>query len=77
MRISVHLTPWTKQNSVERTIDLLWNEVYLVRIKARPIEGKANKMLLEVIAEYFWVPRRKVSLKKWLKSRNKILEISS
>ena len=75
MKISVRLTPWARENAVEKVIDLLWNEIYLVRVKARPVAWEANTMLIEVLAKYFWVAKRFVVLIKGLKSRNKIVDI--
>lgn len=41
-----------------------------------PLEGKANKRIMELLAEYFKVPVSKVKIIQGFKSKQKIVEIS-
>lgn len=40
-----------------------------------PFENRANQELIEIISEYFNVPKTKISIVLGLRSREKILEI--
>ena len=42
-----------------------------VRLRAPPVEGRANDALVEFLAAYFEVPRRNVRITAGLKSRRK------
>ena len=51
------------------------NEIYEVRVKAPPIDGKANKELIELLAKYFQIPKRNIEIKSGFTSRSKIIII--
>jgi uncharacterized protein (TIGR00251 family) len=46
-----------------------------VYLTAPPVEGKANKLLREVLAKYLKVPKSCLSILKGETSRNKIIKI--
>jgi uncharacterized protein (TIGR00251 family) len=71
MKISVHVTPRSGKNEVICTGD----RSYRVRITASPVEGKANDMLIEVLAGYFHKPKRNLSIVSGESGRRKIVEI--
>lgn len=48
---------------------------YKIRLNVKPIEGKANKKLIEVLAEHFKVSKSSVSIVMGETSRNKTIEI--
>lgn len=70
MRISVRVKPGSKLNSVE-----LEGEHYLVRLRAQPVEGKANTALICVLADHFGVKKRDVEIRSGVSARYKIVEI--
>ncbi len=47
----------------------------VLRLKAPPVEGKANKAAVEFVSRFFAVPRQSVSLVSGEKSRHKVFEI--
>lgn len=47
-----------------------------IKIKQEPIQGAANKKLIEVLSDYFNIPAKKVRILKGFKRRNKIVEIN-
>ena len=51
------------------------DEEWVLRLSAPPVDGKANKVAVEFIAQYLNVPRSAVSLAAGEKSRHKIFEI--
>lgn len=70
MRISVVVKPGARENSVTQVGD-----DYLVNLKATPVDGKANKALIEVMAKHFQVRKAEVSIKSGHSSRRKLLDI--
>jgi uncharacterized protein (TIGR00251 family) len=46
-----------------------------VRLAARAVDGKANKALIDFLAEHYRVPRRNVRIVSGLRSRQKRVEI--
>lgn len=71
MKISVIVHPNSKKPRIEK--DLL--EVLHVYVKEPPLEGKANRAVIETLAEYFQTKKGFVHLLKGEKSKNKIFEI--
>jgi uncharacterized protein (TIGR00251 family) len=72
MKIKVLVKPNARTNQVMKMPD----GSYSVRLSVPPIEGRANKELLAVLAEYFDVSKSSVSIKSGFNSRIKILEIN-
>lgn len=71
MRIEVKIQPNSKHESIEQISP---NQLK-VKTRARPIEGKANERLIELLAEYFKVPRSKIRILHGLKSKLKLIEV--
>lgn len=46
-----------------------------VHLKAMPHDGKANKELIDTLADYFSVPKSCVKISSGLKSKTKIVSI--
>jgi len=73
MKISVNVKPNAKQVKIERV-----NEShFLIRVKEKPQEGKANRAVIKALAEYFGIPQADVVLVKGQSSREKIFEIKT
>lgn len=71
MKISVIVHPNSKKPRIEK--DLL--ETLHVYVNEPPLEGKANKAVIEALAEHFQVKRGTVALLSGHKSKNKLFEI--
>ncbi len=71
MKITVQVKVGCKVEGVE----FLDDGSYLVRVRARPVDGEANKRVLEVLAAHFDTPKSRVNLVSGLKSRRKIFEV--
>jgi len=50
---------------------------YLASVRATPIEGKANRELLALIASHFECPKSAVSLKSGASGRTKLVRIEA
>jgi len=56
--------------------DLLTDrDIYKIKLIAKPIDGEANKQLIEVIGEFFNVKKRFIHIDKWATSRLKLVKI--
>jgi hypothetical protein len=73
MKISVNVKPNAKQVKIERV-----NEShFLIRVKEKPQEGKANRAVIKALAEYFGIPQADVVLVRGQSSKEKIFEIKT
>lgn len=70
-RLVVEVHPNASRNEIKS----FQNEVLHVRIAAPPIEGKANKELVEFLAGLLKVSRTSISIEKGMTSRKKVLVI--
>ena len=73
MKIVVVVHPNAKRPRIEK--DLL--ETLHVYVNQPPLEGKANRAVIEALADYFKVKRNEVILLSGSKSKNKTFEISN
>lgn len=71
MKIQIKVKPNSKQQKIEKSADGSW----IVRLKSPPIDGKANKELIELLAKQFKVAKSKVIIKAGVSSKNKLVEI--
>ena len=71
LRIAVQVIPNAGKSEVVAETD----DVLKVRLKAQPIEGKANDALVRLIAVQLGVPKSRVSVTHGLTSRNKLLAV--
>lgn len=71
MKISVIAHPNAKKPRVEK--DLL--NTFHVYVSEPPLEGKANKAVIEALAEYFHTKKRNVILLSGEKSKRKSFEV--
>lgn len=71
MIVDVKVIPRAKKEKVEETESGL--KIYLT---APAQDGKANKKLIEVLAEFFKTKKSNITIVKGLKSRQKSVQIS-
>lgn len=71
-RFNIKVIPNARRNEVKEDNDKL--KIYLT---ASPVEGKANKLLVEVLAKHFNVKKSEIKIIKGEKLRNKIIEVSN
>ena len=70
MKITVKAIPNAKKAEVKEQ-----NGVLRVKIDLPPIDGKANKRLIEILAEYFSIPKSRIKIIRGGSSKNKVIEI--
>ena len=72
MKISVIVHPNSKSPRIER--DLI--ETLHVYVNQPPLEGKANKAVVESLVKFFKIKKSEIVLIRGEKSKNKVFEIS-
>ncbi len=72
MKIFIKAKPGSKKEGVEKISE----NVFLVRVKEPPIEGRANKAIIEKLSKYFKIPKSKIELVSGQNSKEKAVEIN-
>lgn len=72
MLIKVKVLPNSKNEEVVKKS----KDSFEVKVREKPLEGRANKAVIKVIALHFKVPEGKIRLVKGAKQRNKVFEIN-
>jgi len=70
--IVVKMKPSAKTNQVTRLDD----GSFLVSVKERPVEGKANIALVNLLAGHFRVPKSRIAILRGEHARLKVVRIS-
>lgn len=73
MVIQVKVHPRAKVSSLEQLADGTW----VARLKAPPVDGKANAELIELVAEYFRCRKAEVTIKSGTSGRTKLVEVQT
>jgi uncharacterized protein (TIGR00251 family) len=65
-----------KPNSRVEQVTALADGTYEVRVKAPPVDGKANAALIALVAEHFGVRKAQVSIRSGASGRLKLVQIA-
>jgi uncharacterized protein (TIGR00251 family) len=68
--IEVKVVPGAKRNEVRKE-----NQGLKVYLNAPPVEEKANKLLIEILAKYFNCRKSDLRIIRGERSRNKLIQI--
>ena len=71
MKIHVRVKPNARMSSLEERGDGTW----LARVKASPVDGKANDEVIALVARRFGVRRTQVSIRSGATARTKLIEV--
>ena len=71
MLIRVYVNPNAREVRVVKVSD----DYFEVRVDEVAVGGRANKRLLETLAEHFKVQRSRISILKGTKTRNKLVQV--
>jgi uncharacterized protein YggU (UPF0235/DUF167 family) len=66
---------WVKPNSAKAGLEPAPEGHYVARVKAAPVEGKANDELVALIAAHFGLRRSQVSLRHGASGRRKLVTL--
>lgn len=69
--LRIQVKPNARESSLVPRDDGTW----LARLKAPPVDGRANAELLRLVAAHFGVPRASIQLKSGAGARFKLLQI--
>ena len=69
--LRVRVKPNARSAEVEEAAD----GTFVVRVKAPPVDGKANAELIEVVAAHLGVRKTQVSIKSGASARLKLVQI--
>ena len=76
MRITVKLTPKASKNAVQGWVEGADGQKWLkCSVTAVPDKGKANAALIDLLADYYGVPKTSISIVRGATDRLKIIEI--
>lgn len=73
MKLDVTVTTRASRNEVIRQPD----GSYKVRITTPPVDGKANEVVIKLLAKHFNVPKTGITILRGQTSRNKLIEIKT
>ncbi len=73
VKIVIRVKPRSSKRSVEKIDD----SNYIVSVMSSPMEGKANKEVIEVLANYFKIAKSKISIIKGETAKIKMVEIDN
>lgn len=71
MLVKVRVSANSKKEEVIRKSE----DSFEVKIRAKPVEGQANRAVIEALASFLKLPQNKIRLIRGFKTRNKIFEI--
>ena len=70
-RLEVKVIPGASRDEVAGTM----GTAVKIKLRAPPVEGRANEALVEFLAEHLGLPRRAIALERGDTSRQKLLRI--
>jgi uncharacterized protein len=71
--LRVKVKPASRVDALEALAD----GSYVARVKAPPVDGKANAAVIELVAEHFRVRKSQVTIKSGASGRLKLISISA
>ncbi len=76
VQVHVFVQPGGSKNSLIGEVTSAFGPALKIKLKAPPVDGKANKALIEFFSHLFDVSKSKIEIIKGETSRNKKLQIS-
>jgi len=73
--LKVKIKPGAEKSKIVEMEDMYGNQSLEIYVKALPKKGEANTEMLELLGDYFDVPKSYIKIKSGFKSRNKIVLI--
>jgi len=71
-QIKIRVIPRASKNEIVGT---LADNILKIKLKAPPVDGKANKALVEFLSEEFGVSKNRIRIVRGERSKNKVVEI--
>jgi len=70
MKIEVKVYPNAKENKVEQE-----RNIFKIHVNASATNGKANEKMIELLSEFYDVPKSQISIVRGQTSKNKLIKI--
>lgn len=77
MKYTVHVKPGSRKESIEWVENLFGEKTLVVKIREKPVDGEANKWLIEALSEFFDVPKSRIHIVLGHTSREKVVEVDT
>lgn len=75
MKITAHVKPGSRKESIEWVENLFWEKTLVIKIREKPVDGEANRGLIKALSEFFDVPKSRITILNGHTSREKVVEI--
>lgn len=75
MKITIHVKPGSRKESIEWVENLFGEKTLVIKIREKPVDGEANRGLIEALSGFFDVPKSHITLLHGHTSREKVVEI--
>jgi uncharacterized protein len=72
MQIKIKVLPRSSQNKI---VGKMSDGTLKIKLTAPPVDGEANKKLIELLSKEFRVAKSKIRIIKGLRGKNKVVEI--
>jgi len=70
MKIQVKVKPNSKTEELSQEGD-----IFIVKVREPPKQGKANQAVIKLLAEHFGVPQSQVRILSGFRSKDKLVEV--
>jgi uncharacterized protein (TIGR00251 family) len=74
--VSKLITLLVKPNAKKVFVNPLDSETYEIAISSKPEKGKANREIIEVLANFFKIKKTQITILRGHKSQKKIIQIT-
>lgn len=75
MKITVHVKPGSRKESIEWVSNLFGEKTLAVKIREKPVDGEANRGLIQALSGFFDVPKSHITILHGHTAREKVVEI--
>ncbi|MFA6080532.1 MAG: DUF167 domain-containing protein [Candidatus Gracilibacteria bacterium] len=77
MKITVHIKPGSRSESIQWVENLFGEKTLVVKIREKPIDGEANRGLIKALSLFFKAPQSRITILHGHTSREKVVEINT
>jgi uncharacterized protein (TIGR00251 family) len=70
MKVLIRVKPNSKAEGIVQEGD-----IFTVRVREPPREGKANQAVIKLLAQHYGVPMSQIRILSGIRSRNKVIEL--
>lgn len=75
MKVILHVKPWSRRESIQWVENLFWEKTLVVKIREKPVDGEANRWVIEALSKFFKVPKSSIKIIRGYTSREKVVDM--